>query len=181
MVDNVFCSGAIYQQISVGCEFKSRGRAEVIYGHPNLWAYVAMRTSMDHGITRAADWSDRALACIRWLDMVSRCLQLPPLSCYAYPVVSVQDRCCQSRAPCLLSRLEGKKSKSKKQSGASTATTVRQLGTPHPHPHLLSFSTIIHTLFLSDIGDTTRLPRDFGIDRHQAFDLPLAPIKPRHG
>lgn len=78
MVDDVFCSGAIYQQISVGCEFKSRGRAEVIYGHPNLWAYVAMRTSMDHGITRAADWSDRALACIRWLDMVSRCLQLPP-------------------------------------------------------------------------------------------------------
>jgi len=118
VVDNVFCSGAIYQQISVGCEFKSRGRAEVIYGHPNLWAYVAMRTSMDHGITRAADWSDRALACIRWLDMVSRCLQLPPLSCYAYPVVSVKDRCCQSRAPCLLSRLEGKKTKSKKTIGS---------------------------------------------------------------
>lgn len=27
-------------------------------GHPNLRAYVAMRTSKDHGITRVPDWSD---------------------------------------------------------------------------------------------------------------------------
>lgn len=54
---DVCCSARYtYQQIPAGAN-SSRGRAEVIYGHPDLWAYVAMRTSMDHGITHAFDWS----------------------------------------------------------------------------------------------------------------------------
>ena len=64
MCDELFVSARFFNRFRT-VRFMSRGKAEVIYGHRNLWAYVAMREGMDYSITRVNDWLSGFLARIR--------------------------------------------------------------------------------------------------------------------